>query len=257
LQSALRRCCPGHRRHRRHVHGTPGEDPSGRSRRAAGRRRLLRCRGGQRGRLPRRQHPLHRAAGVRGRAGGGAAEPDDLVDGRAGAARPQRAPDLEPPSQSDGGHPSPDRTGGFRMKRGWIATVAVAAVVLSAAAGCGSSSSSSSSSNLPKGETMPANGNGVPERTTIGKGEGQLDLIAWQGYTEPNIVKPFEAQTGCQVHVTYGQTSDQMVTLMSSGNFDGVSASGDATLRLIAGKVVAPIDVKLIKDFPDISPKLQ
>jgi len=143
------------------------------------------------------------------------------------------------------------------MKRGWIATVAVAAVVLSAAAGCGSSSSSSSSSNLPKGETMPANGNGVPERTTIGKGEGQLDLIAWQGYTEPNIIKPFEAQTGCQVHVTYGQTSDQMVTLMSSGNFDGVSASGDATLRLIAGKVVAPIDVKLIKDFPDISPKLQ
>ncbi len=104
---------------------------------------------------------------------------------------------------------------------------------------------------------MPNNGNGVPMRTTIGKGEGALNLIAWQGYTEPNVVKPFEAQTGCQVKVTYGQTSDQMVTLMQSGNYDGVSASGDATLRLIAGKQVAPIDVSLVPDFKDISPKLQ
>jgi putative spermidine/putrescine transport system substrate-binding protein len=84
-----------------------------------------------------------------------------------------------------------------------------------------------------------------------------LNLIAWQGYTEPNVVKPFEAQTGCQVHVTYGQTSDQMVTLMSGGNFDGVSASGDATLRLVAGKQVAPIDTALIPDFSQISAKLQ
>jgi putative spermidine/putrescine transport system substrate-binding protein len=104
---------------------------------------------------------------------------------------------------------------------------------------------------------MPANGNGVAMRTKIGKTEGQLNLIAWQGYTQPNVVKPFEAQTGCQVHVTYGQTSDQMVTLMQSGNYDGVSASGDATLRLIAGKQVAPIDMNLIPDFKDISPKLQ
>ena len=112
--------------------------------------------------------------------------------------------------------------------QGWaIAGLALAAAL---AAGCGSSSSGTGSSSLPAGETMPANGNGVPMRTRIGKGEGQLNLIAWQGYTQPNVVKPFEAATGCQVHVTYGQTSDQMVTLMQSGNYDGVSASGDATL---------------------------
>ena len=82
-----------------------------------------------------------------------------------------------------------------------------------------------------------------------------LNLIAWQGYTEPNVVKPFEAQTGCQVHVTYGQTSDDMVRLMRTGNFDGVSASGDATNRLIAAGDVKPVDVqKLIPDFKDISP---
>ena len=92
----------------------------------------------------------------------------------------------------------------------------------------------------------------------IGPTEGALNLIAWQGYTEPNVVKPFEAQTGCQVHVTYGQTSDDMVRLMRTGNFDGVSASGDATNRLIAAGDVKPVDVqKLIPDFKDISPALQ
>ena len=72
-------------------------------------------------------------------------------------------------------------------------------------------------------------------RTSIGAGEGQLNLIAWQGYTEDNVVKPFEKQTGCQVNVKYGQTSDEMYKLMQSGQYDGVSASGDASNRLIAG----------------------
>ena len=36
--------------------------------------------------------------------------------------------------------------------------------------------------------------------TTIGKGEGQLNLIAWEGYTRAEWVKPFEKQTGCKVH---------------------------------------------------------
>ena len=148
------------------------------------------------------------------------------------------------------------------MKRfgnsGGLWAVAGLAVMLAVAAGCGSSSSSDeSASSLPAGQTMPANGNGVAMRTKIGATEGQLNLIAWQGYTEPNVVKPFEAATGCQVKVTYGQTSDQMVTLMSSGNYDGVSASGDATLRLIAAKEVAPIDTALIPDYKDLSPKLQ
>jgi putative spermidine/putrescine transport system substrate-binding protein len=144
------------------------------------------------------------------------------------------------------------------MKRRWMAALVAGSLSLAVAAGCGGSSSGGGGGgNLPPGETMPANGNGVPMRAKIGKPEGQLNLIAWQGYTQPDVVKPFEAQTGCNVKVTYGQTSDQMVTLMLSGNYDGVSASGDATNRLISGKAVAPIDTKLIPDFADISPKLQ
>ena len=60
------------------------------------------------------------------------------------------------------------------------------------------------------------------------------------------------------MRVTYGQTSDEMVRLVRTGDFDGVSASGDATNRLIAAGDVKPVDVqKLIPDFKDISPALQ
>jgi spermidine/putrescine-binding protein len=69
---------------------------------------------------------------------------------------------------------------------------------------------------------------------------GQLNIIAWAGYAEDGSndktvdwVTPFEKQTGCQVNVKIGNTSDEMVTLMKTGQYDGVSASGDATLRLI------------------------
>ena len=131
-----------------------------------------------------------------------------------------------------------------------IAMAALAVAAMAVAAGCGGSSGSDtggtggggSSSSLP---------------TSIGEGEGGLNLIAWQGYTEPNVVKPFEKQTGCQVKVKYGQTSDEMVQLMRSGQYDGVSASGDATNRLIAGGDVVPINTDLIPDFKDISAPLQ
>ena len=91
------------------------------------------------------------------------------------------------------------------------------------ASACGSSSSTSSASNLP---------------TKIGTGEGQLNLVAWEGYAQPEWVKPFEAQTGCEVHAKYAGSSDEMVTLMRQGGgsqYDMVSASGDASLRLIRG----------------------
>ena len=81
----------------------------------------------------------------------------------------------------------------------------------------------------------------------LGAGEGEVNLIAWAGYvedgsTDPKVdwVSDFEKETGCQVNVKVGNTSDEMVTLMRTGQYDGVSASGDATLRLIAGGDVAP-----------------
>ena len=86
-------------------------------------------------------------------------------------------------------------------------------------------------------------GAGLP--TSIGAGEGKLTLVAWEGYTDKSWVAPFEKQTGCKVTAKYAGSSDEMVNLMRSGGggqYDMVSASGDASLRLIYGGDIAPVD---------------
>lgn len=84
-------------------------------------------------------------------------------------------------------------------------------------------------------------------------GEGFVDIVAWPGYIERGASDPkydwvtgFEKRTGCQVRVKTAGTSDEMVALMNEGGFDVATVSGDATLRLIAGKRVKPIDISKI-----------
>jgi putative spermidine/putrescine transport system substrate-binding protein len=94
----------------------------------------------------------------------------------------------------------------------------------------------------------------------LGNGEGELNLIAWAGYAENGSndktvdwVTPFEQQSGCKVNVKVGNTSDEMVQLMRTGQYDGVSASGDATLRLIYAGDVAPVNTALVGNYSTIS----
>ena len=56
----------------------------------------------------------------------------------------------------------------------------------------------------------------------------------------PRLGDAVHEETGCKVNNKVAGSSDEMVTLMKSGQYDGVSASGDATLRLIYGGDVAP-----------------
>jgi putative spermidine/putrescine transport system substrate-binding protein len=93
----------------------------------------------------------------------------------------------------------------------------------------------------------------------IGTGEGAVSILAWPGYaedgsTDPEVdwVKPFEQQTGCQANVKVYGTSDEGVQLMKTGEYDVISASGDATLRLIAGGDVAPANTDLLTNYADI-----
>lgn len=98
----------------------------------------------------------------------------------------------------------------------------------------------------------------------IGPGEGQVDIVAWPGYIERgetdsafNWVTKFEEATGCKVQVKTANTSDEMVALMNEGGFDLVTASGDASLRLIAGKRVQPVNVELIKSWQTVDDRLK
>ena len=99
---------------------------------------------------------------------------------------------------------------------------------------------------------------------SLGAGEGELSIVAWAGYiergeTDPNYdwVTKFEADTGCKVSVKTAATSDEMVALMNEGGFDLVTASGDASLRLVAGKRVQPINTALIPSWSTIDERLQ
>src|SRR5215475_1122641 len=98
----------------------------------------------------------------------------------------------------------------------------------------------------------------------VGKGEGYVDIVAWPGYIERgetdksyDWVTAFEKSTGCKVRVKTANTSDEMVALMNEGGFDLVTASGDASLRLIAGKRVQPVNVSLIPSWSKVDPRLQ
>jgi len=98
----------------------------------------------------------------------------------------------------------------------------------------------------------------------LGAGEGQVDIVAWPGYiergeTDPafNWVTKFEEATGCKVNVKTANTSDEMVALMNEGGFDLVTASGDASLRLIAGKRVQPINTDLVPSWNTVDDRLK
>ncbi len=131
------------------------------------------------------------------------------------------------------------------------AILLASAVVL---AGCGGSSTSAkkaadSAPPVPK----------VAALSSLGAGEGELDLVNWAGYAEDGTndktvdwVHPFEKTTGCKVNDKIGNTSDEMVTLMKSGQYDGVSASGDATLRLIYSGLVAPVNTSLVPNYATV-----
>jgi putative spermidine/putrescine transport system substrate-binding protein len=142
----------------------------------------------------------------------------------------------------------------------WWTVLAALTLALAAltAAGCGDDDDDD-------GGGGSASGGGEGEALQkLGKSEGEVNLVAWAGYVEDGSTDPavdwvsdFEEKTGCQVNVKIGNTSDEMVTLMRTGKYDGVSASGDATLRLIAGGDVEPVNTDLIPNYKDIFPALK
>ena len=128
----------------------------------------------------------------------------------------------------------------------------------SGAAAEGSAAASAAASEAPASEAPAAPG-GDAYAGPVGEGEGQVNILAWPGYvedgsTDPAVdwVTPFEEATGCMVNVKTFGTSDEAVKLVQGGGWDVVSASGDATLRLIYGDSVQPVNTDLIPSYADV-----
>ena len=141
------------------------------------------------------------------------------------------------------------------MRKMWLTALAVTALFAIVVAGCGGDDDEESTS----GGTQVQAPEGAEMMQELGEGEGEVNLIAWGGYvedgsTDPKVdwVSSFEEETGCQVNLKIGNTSDEMVTLMRTGKYDAVSASGDASLRLIAGGDVAPVNLDLVPNYADV-----
>jgi putative spermidine/putrescine transport system substrate-binding protein len=94
--------------------------------------------------------------------------------------------------------------------------------------------------------------------------EGQVDIVAWPGYIERgdtdkayDWVTGYEAKTGCRVNVKTAGTSDEMVSLMTQGGYDLVTASGDASIRLIRGGTVQAVDLARVPSYGTVDERLR
>jgi putative spermidine/putrescine transport system substrate-binding protein len=134
-----------------------------------------------------------------------------------------------------------------RMRKGHALAVVVLAAVVGAFA--------ASAATVRAGSTAQG---GLP--TKIGKGEGRLNVIEWPAYTDKSFASKFEKQTGCIIHRKDAGASGDMFSLMHAhgggggGQWDLVSASGDASLRLIYAHDVQPVNIKLIPSWKDFLP---
>jgi putative spermidine/putrescine transport system substrate-binding protein len=153
--------------------------------------------------------------------------------------------------------------------RAVFAAGAVAAILVGA---CTSGASPSTSASAPGTSasapaSQPASVAPSPNLpTSVGAGEGELTVLAWPGYAENGStdknydwVNPFQQATGCKVTVQVFGTSDEAVSLFTTNpeKFDVISASGDASLRLVRAGYVQPVNVDLVKNYADIFPVLK
>lgn len=131
------------------------------------------------------------------------------------------------------------------MKKKLLAPAAIAAALGLALSGCASEGGSTDASGLQI--TVPD----IPMMEELGELENEVNILAWSGFVEPAWTEAFTAETGCEVNRKVFATSDEAVQLMRTGEYDLVSASGDASLRLIVDGNVQPLNTELIPNFSD------
>ena len=135
---------------------------------------------------------------------------------------------------------------GRKYRAAWWAALGLLVASLSiVAAGCGGDDDEGSASTEIEGL-----GSSLEEIQELARQEGQVNVVQWAGYAQ--LTDEFKAATGCTVNTKDGGSSDDMISLIQTGEYDGVSASGNASVRLITTGDVAPIDADLIPNYADV-----
>ncbi|MFI0409638.1 ABC transporter substrate-binding protein [Actinomadura sp. 3N508] len=134
---------------------------------------------------------------------------------------------------------------------------AVAAALALTAAGLGASAGGDDDAE-PVGVAQVA--------STLGPGEGMLNLLTLPGATEsgstdPRVdwVTPFQERTGCKVGLKVAKSPEDMAGLMRDPGrrYDGVAAPPEVAGRLIAENQVAPVNTDLVDGYKKLEPKLR
>lgn len=135
------------------------------------------------------------------------------------------------------------------MNKKLLIPAALAAAVGLALSGCSSSAGGDGGGGDAGGLQIDVPD--VPMMEKLGDTEDEVNILAWSGFVEPAWADQFTADTGCKVNRKVFATSDEAVQLMRTGEYDLVSASGDASLRLIVDGNVQPLNTELIPNFGD------
>ena len=129
----------------------------------------------------------------------------------------------------------------------WAVFGLLVAALSVVAAGCGGGDDEGSGDVSTAVEGL---GTSLEEIQEMAREEGEVNVVQWAGYAQ--LVDEFTAATGCTVNTKDGASSDDMISLIQTGAYDGVSASGNASVRLMATGEVAPVDTELIPNYADV-----
>jgi spermidine/putrescine-binding protein len=86
-----------------------------------------------------------------------------------------------------------------------------------------------------------------------------LNLLVWEGYSDPSYLKAFEEANGCKVTASYMGSSDELVAKLrggSAGNYDVISPSSDVATMIAVTGLAAPLDLVRLPSYTQLSPQL-
>jgi putative spermidine/putrescine transport system substrate-binding protein len=138
----------------------------------------------------------------------------------------------------------------WKRRLAYVAMAGFVVFLAFAAAGCGGDEGGDGGGDEAASTSISGLGSDIEDIKEKARSEGVVNVVQWAGYAQ--LTKEFAQETGCQVKTKDGTTSDDMIQLISTGQYDGVSASGNASVRLMERGDVAPIDVELIPNYADV-----